>query len=199
MTICINEPATAHDSAEPPAVPARAVRVWSLDGQNAALAQARELVRAALGRLPVTDDVAEDIVLAASELVANALEHGSGPRELRLGDTGEALVCEVVDADVDHWPGLSPGRDGTDAVGPDGPDGLYGPDAADGPDGPSAAPDPDEALARLAERGRGLRMVRRLCDGCGVHRTVLHTESPVPGKGVWFARAHEHVCGGPPW
>ncbi|MFJ2178483.1 ATP-binding protein [Streptomyces sp. NPDC101062] len=180
MTICVHEPITAHDNNEPPTVPGSDVRVWKLDGRQAAPALARDLVRAVLGELSMAADIAEDIILATSEIVANAYEHGAGPWELRLSDTGETLVCEVVDSDVEHWPGLS------DQEPADGD--------ADEPRRPDDA-DLDALLADIGERGRGLGLVRRLCDRCGVHTTVLLTESPMVGKGVWFARDHDPLCG----
>lgn len=162
-------PAVRYGDRERPRNPARVVRAWDLGDPPQAPARTRSLVRQALGGLSVTGQAADDILLAADELVANACEHGSGPRELRISwDAGE-LLCEVVDADLAHWPAMAP---------PEGPV-LPGPDDLGG------------LVAALEEHGRGLGLVRRLCDRCGVHRTRLLTRPAVVGKGVWFTRSPE--------
>jgi anti-sigma regulatory factor (Ser/Thr protein kinase) len=180
--------------------PVRVVHAWDLGDPPEALALARSLVREALGELSVTGEAADDILLAADELVVNACEHGSGPRELRISGDVEALRCEVVDADLAHWPVLAP---------PDGPAARQGPEAPQAPAGaqpgdrerrgprdadpvrlgPGGLDGLDAFIAALAEHGRGLGLVRRLCDRCGVHRTELLTAPAVAGKAVWFTRS----------
>jgi anti-sigma regulatory factor (Ser/Thr protein kinase) len=44
----------------------------------------------------------DDLVMAASEVLANARHHGDGPAALRAGVVGERFVCEISD----HGPGL---------------------------------------------------------------------------------------------
>ena len=39
-----------------------------------------------------------DMLLAATEILANALEHGGGVRDVRVGRVDGRFVCEVVDA-----------------------------------------------------------------------------------------------------
>ncbi|MEV5408648.1 ATP-binding protein [Thermopolyspora sp. NPDC052614] len=72
--------------------------VWRLYDNPRAAAQARRLVRDVLRTLPLPDAVVDDAVLMVSELVGNAVLHGSPPFELdlRVGD-GE-LHAEVLDA-----------------------------------------------------------------------------------------------------
>ncbi|MCM1969395.1 ATP-binding protein, partial [Streptomyces sp. G1] len=51
-------------------------------------------------------------VLAASELVANSLQHGTPPMRLRLRRTDRRLIIEVTDGD-DHLPRRQSGQDET--------------------------------------------------------------------------------------
>ncbi|WP_435155175.1 ATP-binding protein [Amycolatopsis sacchari] len=71
--------------------------------------EARAFVADALRSWHVPEDKAGDIVLAASELVTNAFEHGSGGIALRMRFTGDCLLLEVRDSDpgdpVLHRPG----------------------------------------------------------------------------------------------
>jgi anti-sigma regulatory factor (Ser/Thr protein kinase) len=63
----------------------------------------RELLRLFGGSARV-----DDVILAASELAANAVQHGSGPTTLAvtLGATG--VVIEVGDHDASRWPTILP-------------------------------------------------------------------------------------------
>jgi anti-sigma regulatory factor (Ser/Thr protein kinase) len=56
----------------------------------------RERLAAELTDVPAAR--ALDMLLAASEVVANALEHGGGVRDVRVGRADGRFVCEVVDA-----------------------------------------------------------------------------------------------------
>ena len=58
---------------------------------------ARRVVAEQLARWDVRDDVVDDLVLATSELVTNALVHARPPIDLRLRATPEQLVVEVQD------------------------------------------------------------------------------------------------------
>lgn len=62
----------------------------------------------------VPEDKAGDVVLAASELVTNAFEHGSGGIALRLRCSGDCLLLEVRDSSPDtpvlRRPGLDSAR-----------------------------------------------------------------------------------------
>jgi len=58
----------------------------------------------------LTDERPEEFVLAAHELLANAIEHGGGSGQVRIFRTRAELRCQVSD----HGPGLTAAsRDGT--------------------------------------------------------------------------------------
>ncbi len=59
----------------------------------------------------------DDLVLAANEAVTNALIHGAEPRELRIWQDGERIVCEVADAGHLEDPLTGRRRPRTDCVG----------------------------------------------------------------------------------
>jgi anti-sigma regulatory factor (Ser/Thr protein kinase) len=66
---------------------------------------ARTLRGGLLGELwaeGIFEESAEDMVLAASEVLANAHRYGGGVRGVRVGRVGERFVCEIAD----HGPGL---------------------------------------------------------------------------------------------
>jgi anti-sigma regulatory factor (Ser/Thr protein kinase) len=65
--------------------------------QPQAAALARDAVRQALDRWHVRADRIDDAQLIASELVANALRHGSQPMELNLALSRGALTVAVID------------------------------------------------------------------------------------------------------
>lgn len=58
---------------------------WTLPDDLSAARAARVHVADDLARRGVPDSVADDILLAASELAANAIRHGSPPALLKLG------------------------------------------------------------------------------------------------------------------
>jgi anti-sigma regulatory factor (Ser/Thr protein kinase) len=62
----------------------------------------RTRLRAELAAAEVPDAAAQDMLLAAGEVVANAHRYGNGVRALRIGRVGARFVCEVAD----HGPGL---------------------------------------------------------------------------------------------
>ncbi len=109
-------------------------------------AQARRSLRCALDQLGYPQPLIDDAVLAAGELIANAVEHGVGPYELRLrrGSGGE-LLCEVEDHDP-RLPVIPRSRQPL-------------------PSGGRDLQDLDALCAELAERGRGLQIVDRLSEG----------------------------------
>ncbi|MDX3719842.1 MULTISPECIES: ATP-binding protein [Streptomyces] len=59
--------------------------------------QARRIIRAFLGLWNVNGELAENIVLAVSELVTNAFEHGTGDVGLRVRYPDDELRIEVTD------------------------------------------------------------------------------------------------------
>lgn len=68
----------------------------ALPREPAASSLARQAVRSRLGgHVPPT--TLADVTLAVSELVANAVLHGTGAIELRLEADGEAVKGEVID------------------------------------------------------------------------------------------------------
>ena len=72
---------------------------WPLSGLTGTVAEAREHTRAFLDRCspPATEAAAEDLLIAVSELVSNAVRHAPGPCTLRIVDAGERLAVEVGD------------------------------------------------------------------------------------------------------
>jgi serine/threonine-protein kinase RsbW len=92
----------------PPPSGLEAIGHWSLDSALA-LSPVRAGVRGAVGSRctppePGSEHPAEHIVLAASELATNALQHGRPPSALRLSHKGDRFVIAVSD----HAPGLVP-------------------------------------------------------------------------------------------
>ncbi len=71
---------------------------WTSCTPNAP-AVARTALRCALDQLGYEGEIISDVVLAASELVANATEHAVGPYEIRLRRTTAEVLCEVEDHD----------------------------------------------------------------------------------------------------
>jgi len=110
-------------------------------------AYVRRVLRAALESLGLTEETVDDVILAVSEIAANATEHAQGPYELRLRASGDFLIVEVHDRSH-QLPVLS---------------------------GTGAAPEPVPANAlperlgmlinELSERGRGLDLVHTLVHG----------------------------------
>lgn len=88
----------------------RVVRVWELSRLED-LATVRAALRVLLcGTEPGDtgiDQLPDRIVLAASELAANAMRHGAPPAELRLLTDGEAWVLDAVDHDAARGPRLA--------------------------------------------------------------------------------------------
>jgi len=69
----------------------------ALPADVTAPAVARAQVRAALAELAVPPQVRDDVLLATSELVTNAFEHGDRPARLELRIGGGELVIQVFD------------------------------------------------------------------------------------------------------
>ncbi|MEV0778606.1 ATP-binding protein [Streptomyces sp. NPDC050428] len=61
------------------------------------VAQIRRITVAFMRLWDVPDPLAEDVQLAVSELVTNAVEHGHGSVGLRVRNTGSELSLEVTD------------------------------------------------------------------------------------------------------
>ncbi|WP_063737042.1 ATP-binding protein [Streptomyces sp. RTd22] len=136
---------------------------FALPHTTAAVPLARALIRNTLADIgaPVDGDTAE---LLTAELVANAVQHTAGdePIELvvELVPTGGWQV-EVHDQDPTPPGGFS----GPDGQGPHG----HAPGRPEGPKRPET----------LAERGRGMLLIRALSADTGYRPTPY-------GKAVWF-------------
>ena len=87
--------------------------VWSFPSVPESVGVARQRLRTHLSVVP--DPCVDDVVLAASEVLANAIRHGQGPVVLRVWPSPDVLRVEVVD----RGPvvGLQPGRRGSEAEG----------------------------------------------------------------------------------
>ena len=74
----------------------------------------RATVHAHADQAGLSEDRADEVVLAVHELAANAVAHGAGHGRLRMWDLGGALRCEIADGGhagtseaseaVDPWP-----------------------------------------------------------------------------------------------
>ncbi|MDF2092181.1 sensor histidine kinase [Knoellia sp. 3-2P3] len=125
------------DSTTVPAPPASAPAISCLTGAD--VPSARHFAREEMRRAGLPDDVVDDVVLAVSELVSNALTHGRPPARLAVYTEhapGQVpvLVCHVRDdggGPVDALAGYAPPAD-------------------------------------LGTNGRGLWMARQLCDSVEV-------------------------------
>lgn len=149
----------------------------ALPGDLSAVREARSVVQEVLGTWRA-DDIFDDVVLVASELVANALRHGlqvdrppvrlPAPRDqdcdqdavrISLVSTGSHVICAVTD--------------------------------------PSGQPPVRQQIDPMAGSGRGLQLVESLSICWGW--TVLDTDAGVPaddgaatqGKSVWAIFALE--------
>ncbi|MEV0112541.1 ATP-binding protein [Streptomyces sp. NPDC050844] len=117
---------------------------------------ARAVLHAELVRLKISDEAAEDAVLAVSELVANAAEHACGPYALCLRRTAQELICEVHDGSR-QMPVV----------------GAVASSVPFEPEETGRGGGLDELLAVLSERGRGLGIVHYLSRGrWGVRRSA---------------------------
>lgn len=131
---------------------------WA-DADERAVSEARAALRHEVTVLGLSEETSSAAVLAASELIANAVEHASGPYELRVHRIAGNLVCEVLD----HGPSV-----------PELP-------VVDSSEGEFSAADCENSLARLPERGRGLRIVHEI--SCGALGVRFLGER----KAMWFA------------
>jgi anti-sigma regulatory factor (Ser/Thr protein kinase) len=101
----------------------------------------RAAVQAHAGQAGLSEDRADEVVLAVHELAANAIAHGAGHGHLRMWDLVGALSCEVVDS------------------GPAAARAASGPSGAGSPPGPPEAVDPWPTAD-----GHGLWLVRQVAD-----------------------------------
>lgn len=88
-----------------------------LCGSGADVSGARRLVRTLGARAGLGTDVLDDVALAVSEVLANALVHGQPPALLHVYDERDSWVCHVHDtgrAPMDPLSGLLPPGQPTD-------------------------------------------------------------------------------------
>ncbi|MCX5535737.1 ATP-binding protein [Streptomyces sp. NBC_00006] len=137
---------------------------WS-DGDSHAPSDARRALQAALTEMNIIGEPADDVTLAVGELIANAVEHATGPYTLNLRRAGGDVLCEVHDTSQ-----CLPRLRVTQPLGE-----LFAP-CEEGRGGGL-----DAISEILAERGRGLRIVDELSGGCWGAR---QTDS---GKCCWMA------------
>lgn len=94
----------------PPTLPG--LRVVPLDGDPRAF---RDSLQAELDAAGVPEDDAENMLVAAGEVLANAQRHGGGKLSVRVGQVGERFVCEISDGGPgidDPLAGFMPPRQG---------------------------------------------------------------------------------------
>ena len=113
---------------------------------SGALVTLREEVRECAIQAGISEDRAEDMVLAVHELAANAVVHDGGAGRLRVWKLATALQCQVDDADLLRSSKAGPSRDGMGGV-------QLG-----------SAPGPVSADSLPSEKGHGLWLVRKLAD-----------------------------------
>ena len=142
---------------------------------SATLYALRAAVQAHACRTGLSEDRAEEVVLAVHELAANAIAHGAGHGRLRMWDLVGTLTCEIVDsgstdpdnsripadADGSHAPANTDGSHGAANT-----DGSHGAAETDGSHGAARA-DNSRGAAETADPwpvadGHGLWLVRRL-------------------------------------
>ncbi len=68
------------------------------------LAPLRRFVRSGAFQADLSENAAEDLVLAVSELATNSLQYGGGHGSCRMWSDGGTLLCEVSDAGHIHDP-----------------------------------------------------------------------------------------------
>jgi anti-sigma regulatory factor (Ser/Thr protein kinase) len=94
----MSESETMTATGRPTSAPGRSLLSAPLAWDAASAAQARRHARAAASELALDPAVQRACVLAASELVSNAVEHGTPPLRLRLWALAGGLRVEVEDA-----------------------------------------------------------------------------------------------------
>lgn len=91
-----------------------------IDVHGPDLPQLRSAVRTCATGFGIAPDRADDLVLAANEIVSNSLRHGGGAATVALWTDGKSVVCEVRDRGVIRDPlagQLAPAPDATSGRG----------------------------------------------------------------------------------
>lgn len=73
-------------------------RRWRWAPAATVAGEARKVIADALGRWGLAD-LADDVVLMASEVVSNACKYGRGPIVVRLRPCGCGVTCKVTDSE----------------------------------------------------------------------------------------------------
>lgn len=94
----MSESETMTATGRPTTAPGRSLLAAPLPWDAGSVAQARNHARAAAIELQLDPALSRACVLAASELVSNAVEHGTPPLQLRLWALAGGLRLEVEDA-----------------------------------------------------------------------------------------------------
>jgi anti-sigma regulatory factor (Ser/Thr protein kinase) len=89
-----HEPEDIVVSRTPAPEPLAGLRAVPLDGDTRAF---REALRAELDAAAVPEDDAENMLVAAGEVLANAQRHGGEKLSIHVGRVGERFVCEISD------------------------------------------------------------------------------------------------------
>jgi hypothetical protein len=92
--------------------------VLDLMFDSGALLTLRREVRECAIQSGISEDRAEDIVLAIHELAANAVVHDGGAGRLRVSKLARTLQCQVDDGELMRFPEAEPSRDGTGGIRP---------------------------------------------------------------------------------
>ncbi len=104
----LTEPATGAGRASQPGAQPPAL---DQEFDSGTLYRLRAAVQAHADRAGLSEDRANDVVLAVHELAANAIAHGAGHGRLRLWDLNGSLTCEIVDG---GRPGTTASADSAD-------------------------------------------------------------------------------------
>jgi serine/threonine-protein kinase RsbW len=90
------------------------VRTWTLDSASQLTSMRAEILReiTSVGGVPQDElgPVAHHMVLVASELATNALEHGKPPTIVRLLGDGSTYLLDVADHDLNSTPYVAGAR-----------------------------------------------------------------------------------------
>lgn len=91
-----------------PPAGARVLHVWVLDGAAQLRSLRASLFEAVTGHLPGSDDrlteTVEKMLVVATELATNALQHGLAPTSVQLATVGGRYILDVADHDTASSP-----------------------------------------------------------------------------------------------
>lgn len=149
---------------------------WPLPPDETCAGVARAHLRAALTAAKASDDLIEDVTLAASELVTNGLRHGIGGTPARTAAPGQHVL------ELWAYHRVTPESQFVFKVFDPRPVWTR----------------PATTDAAWAENGRGIAVVDALSSGWGWQRTRSRLGPlPVPGKATWFCVPAARMCAQP--